>query len=92
MKEALLKATDGRGADAVLEVVGNSAALITAIEMVRPWGQSRLRIICRAYVVAGAVSSCGVHIQEFNFNVALLYNKNLKLRAFFHWPLNSCLS
>jgi threonine dehydrogenase-like Zn-dependent dehydrogenase len=38
MKDVLAKATDGRGPDAVLEVVGNSPALMTAIEMVRPWG------------------------------------------------------
>lgn len=38
VKERILEATDGRGADVVLEVVGNSPALRMGFDVVRPWG------------------------------------------------------
>ena len=35
---AVLEASEGRGADAVLEVVGHISALETALQIVRPYG------------------------------------------------------
>ena len=40
LREAVQKATDGRGADAVMEVVGLPVALNLAIDLIRPWGVS----------------------------------------------------
>ena len=57
---AVLKATDGRGADAVLEVVGHESALHTAMEVARPYG---------------VISSCGVHTRPLTLPGAMLYNK-----------------
>jgi threonine dehydrogenase-like Zn-dependent dehydrogenase len=49
MRRHVLAATDGRGADMVVEVVGLSAALRTAFDLVRPFG---------------VISSIGVHNAE----------------------------
>nr|XP_019045276.1 alcohol dehydrogenase [Kwoniella bestiolae CBS 10118]OCF24206.1 alcohol dehydrogenase [Kwoniella bestiolae CBS 10118] len=60
LKKAIQDATDGRGADAVLEVVGHEGALLTALDIVRPYG---------------AVSSVGVHSQKIGLNGGGLYDK-----------------
>ncbi|WWC71078.1 uncharacterized protein I206_105031 [Kwoniella pini CBS 10737] len=65
LKQAVLNATEGRGADAVLEVVGHEGALLTALDLVRPYG---------------AVSSVGVHSKNINLNGGGLYDKNVKLQ------------
>lgn len=52
MKRQILEATEGRGADMVVEVVGQSPALRTAFELVRPFG---------------AISSIGVHNANVSF-------------------------
>lgn len=49
MRQRIMAMTEGRGADMVVEVVGNSPALRTAFELVRPFG---------------AISSIGVHNGE----------------------------
>lgn len=49
MMERIKEATDGRGADVIVEVVGLSPALRMAFDMVRPWG---------------VISSIGVHNEE----------------------------
>jgi threonine dehydrogenase-like Zn-dependent dehydrogenase len=49
MQKRVKEVTEGRGADAVIEVVGLSPALRTAFELLRPWG---------------VVSSIGVHNGE----------------------------
>lgn len=49
MQEKIKAATDGRGADVVIEVVGLSPALKTGFELLRPWG---------------TISSIGVHNAE----------------------------
>lgn len=49
MFERVRGVTDGRGADAVIEVVGLSPALRTAFDLLRPWG---------------VISSIGVHNAE----------------------------
>lgn len=49
MFERIMSATEGRGADAVIEVVGLSPALRTAYDLIRPWG---------------VISSIGVHNAE----------------------------
>lgn len=49
LRNRINELTDGRGLDAAIEVVGISAALGTAFELVRPWG---------------VVSSIGVHNAE----------------------------
>lgn len=60
LQSAIMAATEGRGADAVLEVVGNQGALDTALSIVRPYG---------------AVSSVGVHAGELNIDGGSLYDK-----------------
>lgn len=65
--EVVLEATSGRGADAVMEVVGARAASETAIAMLRP---------------GGVLSSVGVHTEEtFGFTPVQAYDKNLTFRA-----------
>jgi threonine dehydrogenase-like Zn-dependent dehydrogenase len=63
----LQEATAGRGADAVLEVVGSAAALRTAMDLVRP---------------GGTLSVVGVHTEgTFSFSPAEAYDKNLTYRV-----------
>lgn len=60
-------ATDGRGADAVMEVVGTRAATRTAVDLLRP---------------GGVLSSVGVHTEErFAFTPIEAYDKNLTFRG-----------
>ena len=62
-KEEIFNSTDGRGADAVMEVVGSSATLKMAIDLLRP---------------GGTISSVGVHkAQHFSFSPGEAYDKNL---------------
>lgn len=49
LDQAIREVTDGRGADAVIEVVGLSPALRMAFDLLRPWG---------------VISSIGVHNNE----------------------------
>ncbi|KAL2164390.1 hypothetical protein VTH06DRAFT_3606 [Thermothelomyces fergusii] len=76
---AVREATDGRGADAVIEVVGLSPALRTAFDLVRPFG---------------VISSIGVHNAEIPWSGDEAYSKNLRLqmgrcpvRSIFHEAL-----
>ena len=63
VKEKIMNATNGRGADAVMEVVGSSEALRLAIEILRP---------------GGTISSVGVHTaKHFSFSPGEAYDKNL---------------
>ncbi|KAF2449903.1 GroES-like protein [Karstenula rhodostoma CBS 690.94] len=57
--------TEGRGADAVVEVVGLSAALQMGYELLRPWG---------------VLSSVGVHNGEIPWTGNQAYNKNLRVQ------------
>jgi threonine dehydrogenase-like Zn-dependent dehydrogenase len=62
-KTSILNSTNGRGADAVMEVVGSAAALRLAIDLVR---------------AGGTISSVGVHTaKNFSFSPAEAYDKNL---------------
>lgn len=64
--DAVLKATDGRGADAVLEVVGHAGAVNDAFKYVRPYG---------------AISSVGVHSAPVTLDGdADLYGKNVRMQ------------
>lgn len=65
LKVELAKATDGRGADVSLEVVGHSEPLTSAIDLVRPFG---------------VISSCGVHSENFTAHAYMLYKKNLRFQ------------
>lgn len=58
-------ATEGRGVDKVLELVGSPSALDLAVELVRP---------------GGTISSCGCHT-ETGLKVVKLYDKNLTLKS-----------
>lgn len=59
----LKEATDGRGAEAVLEAVGNASAGRMAVELVRP---------------GGIISTVGVHTEEqMAFSPGEAYDKNL---------------
>lgn len=71
--KAIHDATEGRGADVVMEVVGNADALKLALEVLRPFGH---------------ISSVGVHTGEFNFKPADVYAKNATV-AFGRCPARS---
>ncbi|OJJ51330.1 hypothetical protein ASPZODRAFT_127392 [Penicilliopsis zonata CBS 506.65] len=57
--------TQGRGADAVIEVVGLSPALRTAFDLLRPFG---------------TISSVGVHNGEIPWSGSEAYDKNVRLQ------------
>ena len=57
-KEHIMKVTNNRGADAVVEVVGNKAALRSAFELLRP---------------CGILSSVGFHQDELPFTALECY-------------------
>ena len=62
-RSMILNATNGRGADAVMEVVGSPDALRMAIDLLRP---------------GGTISSVGVHTaKHFSFSPGEAYDKNL---------------
>ncbi|KAG5978898.1 hypothetical protein E4U55_005775 [Claviceps digitariae] len=65
MKDQVMKATNGRGADIVVEVVGLPSALRTAFELVRPFG---------------VISSIGVHNAEIPWTGNEAYGKNVRLQ------------
>jgi threonine dehydrogenase-like Zn-dependent dehydrogenase len=65
LKKAVLEATEGRGADAAIEVVGHQSALDTGIDLLRPWG---------------VLSSCGLHTHDVTIPGLTLYGKNLRLQ------------
>ncbi|KAL3428340.1 alcohol dehydrogenase GroES-like domain-containing protein [Phlyctema vagabunda] len=65
MVKRIKDVTDGRGADAVIEVVGLSPALRTAFELIRPWG---------------TISSIGVHNGEIPYTGNEAYGKNLRIQ------------
>jgi len=63
VRERVLHATAGRGADVVLEVVGSPAAARSAFELVRP---------------GGVISTVGVHTEaDMAFSPVEAYDKNL---------------
>ncbi|KAH8880748.1 dehydrogenase-like protein [Thozetella sp. PMI_491] len=68
-KEGMLKrvkeVTEGRGADAVIEVVGLSPALRTAFDLIRPFG---------------VISSIGVHNAEIPWDGNEAYGKNVRVQ------------
>ena len=62
----LREATDGRGADAVMEAVGSPSSMRLAVDLVRP---------------GGTVSAVGVHTSDrFAFSPVEAYDKNLTYR------------
>jgi threonine dehydrogenase-like Zn-dependent dehydrogenase len=66
-KAVVEQATEGRGADGVLEAVGSPEASRLAIELVRP---------------GGVISAVGVHTEpSFSFSPTEAYDKNLTYRA-----------
>lgn len=65
LRDALAAATDGRGADAVLEVVGHPGAVADAPQLVRPYG---------------AVSSVGVHNRPLDVSAEAFYDKNVRMQ------------
>lgn len=65
--EVIRQNTAGRGADAVLEVVGNASAMRKAVDLVRP---------------GGTVASVGVHTDpHFSFSPIEAYDRNLTYRT-----------
>lgn len=65
--DVVRSATAGRGADVVLEAVGNAAATRLAIDLVRP---------------GGTIAACGVHNEpSFAFAPGEAYDRNLTYRA-----------
>lgn len=76
-QEALVQkikdASDGRGADVVMEVVGMSDAVALGLQLVRPFGK---------------LSSVGVHYKEIALQGVDLYGKNATL-AFGRCPVRS---
>ncbi|RMZ83858.1 hypothetical protein DV737_g1510, partial [Chaetothyriales sp. CBS 132003] len=66
-------ATNGRGADVILEVVGHADAFMLGFNMIKPWGK---------------ISSVGVHTEELPLNGQLCYGKNVTM-AFGRCPVRS---
>jgi threonine dehydrogenase-like Zn-dependent dehydrogenase len=67
VREEILDVTHGRGADAVMEVVGSDKSLKLAIDVIRP---------------GGTISSVGVHTeQNFSFSPGEAYDKNLTYKS-----------
>ena len=67
LREPILAATDGRGADVVLEAVGSPAATRLAVDLLRP---------------GGTLAAAGVHTEaQFSFSPGEAYDKNLTYRA-----------
>lgn len=65
-KEAIMRATDGRGADVVLEIVGHADALRLGFDMLR---------------AGGFIHSVGMHHEPLSmFNGNEFYAKNVKLQ------------
>jgi threonine dehydrogenase-like Zn-dependent dehydrogenase len=63
VRSAVMEATKGRGADAVMEVVGSPEALRLSMDILRP---------------GGTISSVGVHTaRNFSFSPGEAYDKNL---------------
>lgn len=71
--EKIKAATEGRGADVVMEVVGHADALQLALDLIRPFGQ---------------ISSIGVHTEMITLNGLMLYGKNVTM-AFGRCPVRS---
>ncbi|KAB5570521.1 alcohol dehydrogenase GroES-like domain-containing protein [Coniochaeta sp. 2T2.1] len=65
MVKRVKEVTEGRGADAVIEVVGLSPALRTAYDLLRPFG---------------TISSIGVHNAEIPWSGAEAYAKNFRVQ------------
>lgn len=63
IQATIMDATEGRGADAVVEVVGNKPALRSAFDLLRP---------------CGVLSSIGFHQGDLPFTALECYQKNLK--------------
>jgi threonine dehydrogenase-like Zn-dependent dehydrogenase len=67
VKEEILNHTRGRGADAVMEVVGSDQTLKMAIDLLRP---------------GGTISSVGVHTaNNFSFSPGEAYDKNITYKS-----------
>lgn len=67
VKNEIRSLTEGRGADAVMEVVGSDKALNLAIDLIRP---------------GGTISSVGVHTaKHFSFSPGEAYDKNLVYKS-----------
>lgn len=64
IRKAVMDATDGRGADAVIESVGNEPALRSAVDLLRP---------------CGVLSSVGFHQSEMPFTALQGYQRNINL-------------
>lgn len=65
IRQHILDGTEGRGVDAVMEVVGNASALRMAYEIIRPWG---------------TISSVGVHNTDIPITGAEMYSKNVRIQ------------
>jgi threonine dehydrogenase-like Zn-dependent dehydrogenase len=65
LEKRVKELTNGRGADTVIEVVGLSAALQTAFDLLRPFGN---------------ISSVGVHNGEIPWTGDQAYGKNLRIQ------------
>ncbi|GMK57459.1 hypothetical protein CspeluHIS016_0402930 [Cutaneotrichosporon spelunceum] len=65
LKAALMEATEGRGADVSLEVVGHADAVLKAIELTRFFG---------------VVSSCGVHSGPITTSGYMMFSKGLRFQ------------
>lgn len=79
--------TDGRGADAAIEVVGLSPALRMGFELIRPWGVRTADLdvkSCKAAIrltmCVQTISSIGVHNGEIPWTGNEAYGKNLRLQ------------
>lgn len=65
LQARIKEVTDGRGADVVMEIVGNSPALRLGFDLLRPWG---------------VLSSVGVHNAEIPWTGNEAYGKNVRVQ------------
>ncbi|KAK3644341.1 hypothetical protein LTR56_005433 [Elasticomyces elasticus] len=71
--QKIKEATNGRGADVVIEGVGHADAFMLCFDMIRPFGK---------------ISSIGVHTEQLPLNGLLCYGKNVEM-AFGRCPVRS---
>jgi threonine dehydrogenase-like Zn-dependent dehydrogenase len=65
LRERVMELTDGRGADIVIEVVGQSSALDMGFKLLRPWG---------------IISSVGIHNGQIPWTGNQAYGKNITIQ------------
>lgn len=83
LKRRISEETEGRGADVVLEVVGNSKALRMGFDILRPWGVISSVGVHNAEVRGDQfelISTAWLMTPQVPFTAAEAYNKNVRVQ------------